>query len=184
MDASEVDPSELRSLLDKERIRDLLARWTRAVDRGDNDAIADCYLAESVDQHGAFLGSGKEFADRPMRRSGALVAKTHTLGQSIIDLDGDQAHCETYFLCPEVQKIDGELIFVQIQGRYLDVVKKAGGRWLIESRRVVLDWAYEVPDPKPWRALDAYPRSQLWPDDEVYSKESHAWPGYRQWARG
>jgi ketosteroid isomerase-like protein len=184
MDASEVDPSELRALLDKERIRELLARWARAVDRGDNDTIADCYLAESVDSHGAFSGTGREFAERPMRRSGAMVAKTHTLGQSIIDLDGDTAHCETYFLCPEVQKIDEELIFIHIQGRYLDVVRKVSGRWLIESRRVVLDWAYEEPAAKPWKPLNDHPRSKLWPDDEVYSRESHEWPGYRQWARG
>jgi ketosteroid isomerase-like protein len=182
MDSSEVDLSELMPLVEKERIRELFARWSRAADRADDGGIADCYLEESVDSHGQFLGTGKEFAERPLRHSNANIATTHVLGQSVIDLDGDQAHCETYFLCPEVKEIDGDLVYVQVVGRYLDVVRKVSGRWLIESRRVVLDWASEEPA-KSWRSLNDFPRSKRWPDDEVYSKQSHEWPEYRRWVR-
>jgi ketosteroid isomerase-like protein len=182
MDISEADLSELLPLIEKERIRELFARWTRAADRADDDGIANCYTEDSVDSHGPFLGTGREFAERPLRHSDAVISTTHSLGQSIIDLDGDKAYCETYFLCPEVRKFDGDVLYIQIMGRYLDVVRKVSGRWLIESRRVVIDWAAEEPA-NPWRALDGFPRSQPWPDDEVYNKESYEWPGHRRWVR-
>jgi ketosteroid isomerase-like protein len=182
MDSDDIDLSELIALVEKERIRELLARWSRASDRADDQALADCYLDESVDSHGAFLGTGREFSERPLRHSAANIATTHILGQSIIDLDGDRAYCETYFLCPEVRDIGGELITIQIVGRYLDVVRKVAGRWRIESRRVVLDWASEELA-KPWRSLNEFPRSKRWPDDEIYNKERFNWPEYRQWAR-
>jgi ketosteroid isomerase-like protein len=182
MDSSNVDLSELMSLVEKERIRELLARWSRASDRADDAGIAACYLENSVDSHGPFLGTGKEFAERPLRHSDAVISTTHFLGQSIIDLDGDKAYCETYFLCPEVRKFDGDALYIQIMGRYLDVVRKVSGLWLIESRRVVLDWASEE-SANAWRALDGFPRSQPWPDDEIYNKEPHEWPGYRPWVR-
>jgi hypothetical protein len=44
MDSSEVDLSELTPLVEKERIRELFARWSRAADRADDGGIADCYL--------------------------------------------------------------------------------------------------------------------------------------------
>lgn len=182
MGISEADLSELMALLEKERIRELLARWTRAADRADDKGIEDTYTEDSVDSHGRFLGTGKEFAHRPLRHSAAVISTTHLMGQSIIDLDGDKAYCETYFVCPEVREFDGEVLYLQIMGRYLDVVRKVDGRWLIESRRVVLDWASEGPA-KPFRALNDFPRSKHWPDDEVYNKESLEWPEYRRWVR-
>ena len=63
------------------------------VDRRDRDAIIACYAADSDDDHGAFTGSGREFAEMICGPSGpgACMTMHHLLGQSVFDVVGEQA---------------------------------------------------------------------------------------------
>src|SRR3954468_22937483 len=87
-------------LKDKADLAELVAQISRGVDRSDYDLIASCYTEGSIDHHGAFRGSGREFADYICNQS--PVSKTarflhHSLAQSIFTVDGDRAFGETYF---------------------------------------------------------------------------------------
>jgi hypothetical protein len=131
---------DLAEVSDKIELGELVARLSRGVDRADFDMIASCYTHDSVDHHGAFTGSGREFADYICNRS--PISSTarflhHSLGQSIFAVDGDRAFGETYF--DFHMQIEAEALF-QGLGRYVDEFARHDGVWLVKERRVVTEW--------------------------------------------
>lgn len=132
-------------IADRLELSDLLARLSRAIDRGDRDAIVDCYAEESYDDHGAgFKGSGREFADYicgGSPTSGQAAFLLHCLGQQLFEIEGDEAFGETAYMM-DLKNADGEL--VHACGRYLDYFQRIGGRWVITYRRVVPEWTGRV----------------------------------------
>jgi hypothetical protein len=150
---------------DKAAITELLAVLSAAVDRGDHDQIAACYAEPSYDDHGTFKGSGREFADF-MCRDGAMDRMHHLLGQSVFEVDGDEAWGETFFT------FQGEArgVAVSAFGRYVDYFTRVDGSWKLTYRRVVPDQvpvgddasAYWVPHRD--RSDPSYDRLR-WPPD-------------------
>jgi hypothetical protein len=81
---------------DKEELAELLAVLSSAVDRADRERIASCYTEDSFDDHGTFKGTGREFADF-VSRPGPMRTMHHLIGQSIFEVDGDEAWGETFY---------------------------------------------------------------------------------------
>ena len=54
--AMDLDPQEIRRLLDKEAIREVLLRYARGIDRHDDDLMASAYHPDAIDDHGAYIG--------------------------------------------------------------------------------------------------------------------------------
>lgn len=126
-----------KSWIDKCALTELVAKLSAAVDRGDEEAIIDCYAEQSYDDHGAFKGSGPEFAEMicaPTGRAGQLTMH-HLLGQSVFDVEGDEAWGETFFVMHAL--IDGRVAVGY--GRYIDYFRRAAGEWKLAYRRVVPD---------------------------------------------
>src|ERR1700739_516978 len=84
---------QLQEWLDKLALTELLPVLSAAVDRGDREATIACYAAESYDDHGAFKGSSREFAEMICAPSGlgAQMTMHHLLGQSVFEVEGDDA---------------------------------------------------------------------------------------------
>ena len=122
---------------DKWELAELVAVLSVAVDRGDREAIIACYAEDSFDDHGAFKGSGREFAEMICATGGPadLMTMHHLLGQSVFDVDGDQAWGETFFVMHAVIGNQTASGF----GRYIDYFRRIDGRWKLAYRRVVPD---------------------------------------------
>lgn len=161
---------ELRENLDKERIKELIARLARAVDRVDEAGIRACYCRASCDEHGPFVGTGAEFAARSERQAPSNVSSHHMMGQSLVDLRGDEAYAETYFIGHHVHEMAGDLVEARICGRYLDHVVRLDREWKLKFRRVVLDWATSG-TAREWSGMREFPLAQRWPDDDVFHPE-------------
>lgn len=163
---------DLRLLLDERAIRRVLCRYTRGIDRVAPELIESAYHEHSWDDHGPFAGTGREFArDSPMasaRFGDANVVAHHLLGQSLIDVDGDVALCETYFSVVRVGRQGDEFTEYRLVGRYLDRFERADGKWLIRARRVVMDQTSQQPLPDPAAAAKDFPQGRRWPDDPVF----------------
>src|SRR5689334_19895226 len=90
----------LRVLLDKDEIRDLLLRYCRGIDRGDVELVDQAYHPDAVDDHGEYLLAGKDvgafFVN--MRKGGPRFSSTHLLGNALIEVEGDRAYAESYFV--------------------------------------------------------------------------------------
>ncbi len=134
---------------DKLELSELLAVLSAAVDRSDRAAIIDCYADESYDDHGAFRGSGREFAEMICAPSGPgdQLTMHHLLGQSVFDVDGDQAWGETVFVMHTVLAGQPAASY----GRYIDYFRRIDGKWKLAYRRVVPDVTLPGDDAKYWR---------------------------------
>ena len=135
-------PDAVQRLVDEQEIRQVLARYCRGVDRCDPDLVRSVYHPDATDDHGTFKGLGLDFADAaiPMLRS-HWQASLHDLGTCIIDIDGDAADVETYFVAYHRRQQDGETWLDVFGGRYLDRFERRSGRWLIAKRVVVHEWS-------------------------------------------
>lgn len=136
---------EVRRLRDHEEIRQLLYRYARGVDRADSDLIRSVYAEGGTDQHGPFDGPGEEFAELIVAGAQKTLASvgSHHITNILIQLDGDRARAEVYFLAchPHVDNGDPQLAIMS--GRYLDLLERQDGRWGILRRVVVSDWTRE-----------------------------------------
>jgi SnoaL-like domain len=134
--------------LDKLALTELVAVLSAAVDRADREAIIGCYTEESYDDHGAFKGSGREFAEMICAPSGPGRQMTmhHLLGQSVFDIEGDDAWGETFFVMHAV--IAGRTM--ASFGRYVDYFRRIDGRWKLVYRRVVPDTTLPGDDANYW----------------------------------
>jgi 3-phenylpropionate/cinnamic acid dioxygenase small subunit len=129
----------IRVLLDHQEISDCLLRYARGVDRVDEDLIRSAFFPDAVDFHAASsAGSVDDFLAAWLpRQPGRHRAQHYTTNQSI-DLDGDEAHVETYWLCvlKQLDADEGDLV----GGRYLDRFERRDGEWRIAKRVVVHEW--------------------------------------------
>ena len=128
---------ETPAWVDKCALAELVAKLSAAVDRGDKDAIIDCYAPQSYDDHGGFKGSGSEFADMICAPTGRAqqLSMHHLLGQSVFDVHGDEAWGETFFV---MHALIGDQVAVGY-GRYIDYFRRMGSAWKLAYRRVVPD---------------------------------------------
>ena len=151
--------SEMGNWDDKRELAELVATVSSAMDRGDRDRMAACYAEESFDDHGTFKGSGAAFADY-VCGSGALQSMHHLLGQSLFDVDGDEAWGETFWV------FHGRAGAAEVSGhgRYVDYFVRVGGRWELKYRRVVPDAVPKGDD------IGAYWRSSRDRHDPAYDR--------------
>jgi hypothetical protein len=127
---------------DKLELAELVAILSSAVDRGDQDRIASCYTADSFDDHGTFKGTGQEFAEF-VSRSGPMTSLHHLIGQSVFDVQGDEAWGETFYVFNGTAGTAG----VSGHGRYADYFRRIEGTWKLAYRRVLPDAVPAGDDP-------------------------------------
>jgi hypothetical protein len=131
---------ELKIFLEREKIRDCIARLARGEDRRDDELIRASYWPDSTIDHGVFTGSFDEYLAWVVPGSSAIPVTQHMLGQSVIELKDDTALVETHVTSyHRVVMGEGESDTV-IGGRYLDRMEKRGGEWRIAQRTMLYDW--------------------------------------------
>lgn len=131
----------LQQLLDREEIRQAMYAYARGADRLHPELIGDAYHDDAWDDHGNFRGGRDVVVDTIMTRGVAVRTSMHHLGNMLIELLGDTANVETYFMACQVLDQDGKTHTRMRAGRYLDRFERRDGRWRIARRVVVDDWS-------------------------------------------
>lgn len=132
----------VRELHDRQAIRDVVNRYSRGVDRQDKEVLLSCYHPDAIDDHGMFVGPAAEFFDWTDPSHLCLFrTHQHVIANHLCELDGDVAHCETYYFFAGMTK-DGNTLEMS-GGRYIDRMEKRGGQWRIAARKCVVEWGSE-----------------------------------------
>lgn len=140
----------VQQLIDREEIRELMARYARAVDRLDLEALRDVYHPDADDDHGDYCGDVDGLLEYVRTRTGGAPQVMHFLGQCLIEFAStDVAVAETYFMTahtldPEAQRQYGAgggdgSVQLSMFGRYVDRVERREGAWKIARRVVVFE---------------------------------------------
>jgi ketosteroid isomerase-like protein len=133
----------LEELLAKDSIRDLVLKYSRAVDRHDFDLLATLYHEDSIDDHGGmFYGTGPEYLEwLPMVVESMEVLSHQVMNHLIVvDETGEYAEGEVYIQAYHLMPGGEDQEELVIGGRYLDKYAKRDGEWRFAHRKIVLDW--------------------------------------------
>jgi hypothetical protein len=136
----DTDRTELLLLLQRERIRDCLARLARGEDRRDAALIKGAYWPDARTDYGVFQGDFDAYFAWVHPGSDAITNTQHVLGQSVIDLEGDTARVETQVISYHRVEMGAGEHDTCIGGRYLDRLARRGGEWRIVERTMLYDW--------------------------------------------
>jgi predicted nucleotidyltransferase len=137
----EISPSELRQMLDRQQITELLYRYCRAVDRIDEElGYTIWHEGAEADYGRIYCGSGRGCIDFICNSHRRAIVHSHQITNIIIKFDGDIARSEAY-VTSSMRLMDGEqLKQITTRGRYLDRWSRREGRWGIDKRIFVNDF--------------------------------------------
>ncbi len=133
---------DVNELLARQAIRDTIARYNLAGDRGRLAELADCFCEHGVlEVRDAWRAHGRrEIEERlagvrlsPESAADPILVRHHVTTHRA-EIDGaDSARAWTYFIV-----LTG--IGLDHAGRYVDRFERVADDWLIAHRSVVLDW--------------------------------------------
>jgi hypothetical protein len=147
-------PEELDRLFQADRVRACIVRAAGSADRLDREAMATCFWSGATIRYGGWAHwSLDEFVDAWLELAHACVATQQHLFNHRLEIRGDTAHCESYYvavLVPAEGAPDGVFLpfcapvaagRVAFQGgRYVDRLERRDGEWRIAARQVCCDW--------------------------------------------
>jgi hypothetical protein len=158
----------VQRLADRQAILDCLTRYSRGLDRHDEELIASAFHDDALDNHGDFVGDGKDLALwGNALHAHDFDAHQHFLTTHTADIDGDTAHTETYWLAVLRRKESGRS--VMIGGRYVDRLERRDGVWKIAVRRTVMESIAEADRP-PFPRWKYYVKGHWDHDDISYAR--------------
>lgn len=126
--------AQVRYLADRQAILDCIYRYARGVDRDDMDLLTSAYHDDAVDDHGFYLGNARGLGEWVFDSHKDAPASQHHITNHYVEIDGDAAHAETYYIAIN-RAAEGKAGIST--GRYIDRFERRDGRWAIAARTVV-----------------------------------------------
>lgn len=137
---SALDDNELRaklqSIIDRDEIEQCLLRYCRGADRRDKELMLSAYHPDAIDDHGVVVLRAEPFCEWAIEDESVYKLVHHVITNMSIELDGDVAHGETYWLW--VAMLQDENCILAF-GRYIDRFERRHGRWGIAARRCLTE---------------------------------------------
>ena len=132
---------KLKTLIEKEEIRDQIYVYCRALDRIDNELGYSVFAEDSVVDYGpTYRGDGRGFIDNMLEQHRHMIATHHMMTNIYIKVDGDKAVSETYMYATcKMPGKEGKTFTVEARCRDIDNWEKRDGKWLIVKRIVAGD---------------------------------------------
>lgn len=150
----------------------MLTRYCRGVDRCDEELIDSVFHPGATDSRWGTDGDGRAISiAEPGKWFIKFVSRydrsVHSITNDSIEIDGDVAHCETYYHAHVfIDRSDGT-VWLHADGRYIDRFERRNGDWKIARRVLVPDASVEVVIPlRPTKSLSS--RSK---DDPSYQRK-------------
>ena len=144
---------KLRERLDQAEISDCITRYARGMDRLDRALARSAYHEGAIDDHVGFVGEVDDFLDWAFAYHGGQVRHQHYVTNHHIELDGDEAHAETYFMFIGTESEPSAPLTV-FGGRYVDRFERRQGKWGIAVRLCLVEWATDSKSLLPANASD------------------------------
>ena len=170
-DSRGIAPEELRGLLDKQAISEVLYRYARGWDRRDLATILACFRDDATHQHGSFTGASHELIRHWFDLTNTVKSMTHLISNILIELNGDVAVSESHFFAHHrraANEHSGERDWF-IKGRYLDRFERRAGAWQITHRTGLEDFERLVePAEESHRTAPPEHRGRPLPTDPLY----------------
>ncbi|MFA7555621.1 MAG: nuclear transport factor 2 family protein [Spongiibacteraceae bacterium] len=137
--------AEIRDLTARRDIHSIIINYMRGQDRLLPDVHLSSFHADTRVDCGLFEGDAAEFVNFAQGFLGDLQSSHHMLGQMDIQIDGNSATGEVYFLAQHRIQQDQQPYDLFVAGRYIDSYQDRGDGWKIASRKELIDWVRSDP---------------------------------------
>lgn len=145
MTRDEQREAAIDAMLDKQAITECLMRYARGIDRHDSAMVASAYHEGAIDDHTVYIGPGRDFpAHVNPAHASIWSAHQHFVTNISIELNGDEAHVESYWIAAGRRRTDHALDLHG--GRYIDRFARIDGVWAIAARVCGYDWSLRPED--------------------------------------
>lgn len=134
----------LRELVDRAEILDCLHRYTRGMDRLDRELARSAYHDDAIDVHRDLVKQADEFVDWAFEYHAGQTRHQHIITNHTVELDGDTAHAETYYVFVGAYP-EPDAPLTVVGGRYVDRLERRDGRWGIVRRVCTVEWITRPP---------------------------------------
>jgi hypothetical protein len=145
----------LRAMIDRQDIWAVITKYARGIDRLDREMVRSCYWDDAIDDHHAYVGGPDYFIDVTFAAARASsTVQHHGLSNFTCEIDGDDAHCETYYTFIGANIEPPHLLSM---GRYIDHLQRRDRVWKYANRVTVIEKNFaltEYPDDATIRAGD------------------------------
>jgi hypothetical protein len=141
------DDADIQEMLDKQRITEVLYRYSRGADRLDVELLRSVFFDDATVDYGSFfVGTGWDYSDYVIE---ILlldnISTQHVIGNILIEVTGDAAYAESYAVAHHARsgnRRTDEAGRVDVWGgRYVDRLERRGGQWRIARRVCIIDWS-------------------------------------------
>lgn len=133
---------EIQAMADRHAITGLIYLYCRAVDRLDHKLGYSIWHDDGTADYGktVYQGTGHGCIDFVIDQHGKMLGHSHQVTNIILELDGDRAASESYYIAALRVLRDEKLHEITVRGRYLDRWSKRDGRWGIDHRITIRDF--------------------------------------------
>jgi hypothetical protein len=136
---------KLRETIDRQEIWHLMQRYGRGLDRIDRELLRGCYWDDCIEDHDSLVGTVDEFIDWALASSKSFVECHHGLMNHYVELDGDNAYGETYYLFIGYTAQPPHFMSM---GRYIDHYQRRNGEWRFANRITIIEKNYDLAESK------------------------------------
>ncbi len=159
----------VRELKDRQEIYDCIMRYSRGIDRLDREMLLSAYHPGAIDDHGTYVGPVEGFADEVFKLHYGMQHFTqHHITNHRCEIDGDTAHCESYYL---FRCLNREAPFYcHSSGRYIDRFERRDGKWAIAERVCLVEARDDNWGPEGLEVNSAYLEARRDKDDPSYQR--------------
>jgi len=152
--------TELRLLLDKQALGELLIRYARGIDRWDRELVLACFHPDAFVHYNTYQGNAIEFYEALWERTegrgggqSGIPLGQHVVTNALFEVRGDVAYGESYLEARRSglgsRRAGGESgptgpgFPIERIGRFIDRYERRNGEWRFASRRVAMEWMPE-----------------------------------------
>ncbi len=145
--------TDLEILVEKDKIRDQIYTYCRALDRIDFELGYSIFAEDAeVDYGPTYKGTGRGFIDMMLKMHTKMMLSTHHMMTNILikfNEDGTKAVSETYMYaaCKYRNKAKKPTFTVEARCRDIDKWEKRDGKWVIVKRIVAGDNSFILNSP-------------------------------------
>jgi 3-phenylpropionate/cinnamic acid dioxygenase small subunit len=131
-------PLSLQELSDRIEIQDLLTRYTRAIDSQDFELLDTCFTPDAFVDYtssGGIEGPYPEVRTWLAKALAPFSAMMHFVGNTTLELDGDEARSRTYVINPmALPGENGSRHAFTVCAHYVDKLVRTPDGWRIAER--------------------------------------------------
>jgi hypothetical protein len=143
---TDVAVDELRAVLDRAAIREVMLQYAAGLDRRDFAMVRACFTEDvSAEYSGSQLAPGVDAIIAHVRGVSALRSTMHVVANVVVELRGDTASSETYTLACLADARGGDEVILMRGLRYRDeLVRDPERGWLIRRRVHIPEWMFNA----------------------------------------